>query len=294
MADNTTLNAGSGGDTVAMDDIAGVKYQRVKPCHGADGAATDASAAAPFPVDANFARQVALGNITGYALRKLYGSAALTSGPKIVESGTIAFPTAARTHQVKSDSTDDASAGTGARTVVIEGLDDSYDEQSETVTLNGTTNVATANTYLRINRMYVATAGSGEVNAGNITATANTDLTVTCRIDTGYADNQTHSTRYTVPNGKTALVLKWWGNLFITDGDIGGRAEFWLRVRELNGAWRNILREYVAAYGAAAFEHHFDYPVNLPAKTDLYVRGDDLDSAVMQGNAGLELLIVTD
>lgn len=41
MADNTTLNAGSGGDTIASDDIAGVKYQRVKLSCGADGAATD-------------------------------------------------------------------------------------------------------------------------------------------------------------------------------------------------------------------------------------------------------------
>lgn len=41
MSDNTQLNAGSGGDTIASDDIAGVKYQRVKLSCGADGSATD-------------------------------------------------------------------------------------------------------------------------------------------------------------------------------------------------------------------------------------------------------------
>lgn len=41
MADNTTLDAGSGGDTIATDDIGGVKYQRVKVTAGADGTATD-------------------------------------------------------------------------------------------------------------------------------------------------------------------------------------------------------------------------------------------------------------
>ncbi len=51
MADNTTLNAGSGGDVIASDDIGGVKWQRVKVAHGADGSATDASAAAPLPVN---------------------------------------------------------------------------------------------------------------------------------------------------------------------------------------------------------------------------------------------------
>lgn len=42
MADNTTLNAGSGGDVIASDDIGGVKHQRVKVSLGADGSATDA------------------------------------------------------------------------------------------------------------------------------------------------------------------------------------------------------------------------------------------------------------
>ena len=37
MADNTTINTGVGGDNIATDDIAGVKYQRVKLIHGADG-----------------------------------------------------------------------------------------------------------------------------------------------------------------------------------------------------------------------------------------------------------------
>jgi hypothetical protein len=41
MADNTTLDAGSGGDVIATDDIGGVKYQRVKISQGADGSATD-------------------------------------------------------------------------------------------------------------------------------------------------------------------------------------------------------------------------------------------------------------
>ena len=42
MADNTVLNPGAAGDTIASDDIAGIKHQRVKVSLGADGAATDA------------------------------------------------------------------------------------------------------------------------------------------------------------------------------------------------------------------------------------------------------------
>ena len=49
--DNTVLNSGTGGDTIASDDIAGVKYQRVKVVFGADGSATDASSTNPLPCD---------------------------------------------------------------------------------------------------------------------------------------------------------------------------------------------------------------------------------------------------
>lgn len=42
MADNTTLNSGTGGDTIASDDIGGIKHQRVKLSVGADGSASDA------------------------------------------------------------------------------------------------------------------------------------------------------------------------------------------------------------------------------------------------------------
>lgn len=44
MADNVTLNAMTGGDVVAADDIGSVKYQRVKVTWGADGVATDVDA----------------------------------------------------------------------------------------------------------------------------------------------------------------------------------------------------------------------------------------------------------
>ena len=50
MADNTTLNAGTGGDVIASDDIDGVKYQRVKPAFGPDGEAVDVSTENPLPV----------------------------------------------------------------------------------------------------------------------------------------------------------------------------------------------------------------------------------------------------
>lgn len=51
MADNVGYTPGSGA-TVAADEIGGVLFQRVKLTHGADGTATDASAADPLPINA--------------------------------------------------------------------------------------------------------------------------------------------------------------------------------------------------------------------------------------------------
>lgn len=51
MADNTLLNAGTGGDTIASDDISGIKFQRIKLIYGADGVNSgDVSSANPLPV----------------------------------------------------------------------------------------------------------------------------------------------------------------------------------------------------------------------------------------------------
>lgn len=51
MADNTKIKANTDGDTVATDDISGVKYQRIKLIHGIDGANDgDVSTANGLPV----------------------------------------------------------------------------------------------------------------------------------------------------------------------------------------------------------------------------------------------------
>jgi len=114
-------------------------------------------------------------------------------------------PTAARIHQITSSSTDDDSGGTGAITVKVEGLDSNYDEIEETITMNGTSNVPTDNSYTMIQDLEVLTAGSGGENAGVITATADIDGTISNQIAAGI--NRDELCAYMVPNKKTAYVV---------------------------------------------------------------------------------------
>lgn len=51
MADDTILNPGSGGDTIATDDIGGVKHQKVKVEFGASDSATQVDGSNPLPVE---------------------------------------------------------------------------------------------------------------------------------------------------------------------------------------------------------------------------------------------------
>ena len=63
VADNTTLNAGSGGDTIATDDLGGsVKVQRVKVGWGPDGTLndTDDAAGKGLPVNVRGSGSLAL------------------------------------------------------------------------------------------------------------------------------------------------------------------------------------------------------------------------------------------
>ena len=147
--------------------------------------------------------------------------------------GVWVAPTTARTHAIKSSAAADAAAGRGLRTIKVIGLDSTYSLQEETVTLNGTTNVNTANTYTMIHRMYGLTSGTGYVNAGNITATAATDNTVTAQISTG--EGQTLMAIYQIPLGYQGYVRRYYSSA----GGVTAASLMTVRLktRTLGGPW---------------------------------------------------------
>jgi hypothetical protein len=129
-----------------------------------------------------------------------------TAEDVIGQGGTYVQPTAARVHNFVSDSVNDTSAGTGARTLLIRGIDGSSNQASETITMNGTTPVASVSSYLHIHLVQVVTVGSTGSNVGTITATAVTDATVTITVEPTL--NQSTSSIYLVPTGYKAYIIK--------------------------------------------------------------------------------------
>ena len=123
--------------------------------------------------------------------------------------GTYVYPTTARIHDIASTSACDGPCGIGGLTLEINGLDINFNEIKETVTLNGTCNVPTENAYIRVNRMKIITVGSNNYTVGQVTATAQTDGTVSAAILAGQAGgNQTHMAIYTIPVGKNGYITQ--------------------------------------------------------------------------------------
>ncbi len=114
--------------------------------------------------------------------------------------------------EIRSDDTNDTSAGTGARTVRVYNLLDGTGAEAtyQDVILNGTSwvDVHASNTYYRGgSRMKILTAGSGGVNAGEITLRHKTTTTNIFAV-MPIGNNQTAIAAYTVPLAKTLYITR--------------------------------------------------------------------------------------
>lgn len=125
----------------------------------------------------------------------------------------VPLPSAETMNIVSTSTNDDGSpVGTGARTVEVTGLNGSHALTTETVTMNGTTNVLTANSYLYIRSLRVLTAGSTNSNVGMITVKASTAATIQSSIHA--AQGMSHGSQYVVPASTTAYIAgtQLWGS----------------------------------------------------------------------------------
>jgi len=149
--------------------------------------------------------QVSRGLVPGCSIVNIYGyQNALPSGSNVfypVWENTTAYtyPASATTMLLWSSSASDTNVS-----VLIQGLDASYNTLSETLVLtNGTTGVSTVNSYLRINS--IQTTGSvnavGTINLGNAGKTIQY-----AEITAGNGKSQMMV--YTVPNGYTFYLMR--------------------------------------------------------------------------------------
>jgi hypothetical protein len=163
-----------------------------------------------------FELQVARGQVAYHESVYKFGNNAVVANTTETiwqQGGLYSYLSAASVLKVSSSSANDTSAGTGARTVELFGLDGDYNEINEVVTLNGQTAVNSTQSYLRINRMIVRSAGSGGSNAGIIyagtgTVTTGVPANIYATIN-GDGTNQTLMALWTVPAGYTGYLMQY-------------------------------------------------------------------------------------
>ena len=150
------------------------------------------------------------------------------------------------TSSLASDTTD----------VTLEGLDASYNFQTETLTLAGTADVVGTKTWHRINRMFMVE----ETNVGNVTATVDGDVVSSIKAERG----QTLQAFYTIPAGKTGYLTH-----MQVSSNKNQAVEASLFVRPFGGAFR-------VSGGTLLYqmEHtiHYSSPIVITEKSDMDIR----------------------
>lgn len=191
-----------------------------------------------------------------------------TTDPELIWSvgGTYTYLTSADTLYVVSASADDDSTGTGARTLVIEGLDGNYNKITATAYLNGTTEDTVKTAFLRVYRAYITSAGSGGTNAGAITITDDAATSTLAVIPAGYG--QTQMAMYTTRANHVAWITGW--NACTEKNAPATDATFRLRMRDaVNGGWR-VLDEVTVDTAVNPCEKvEYTAPVRVPARADI-------------------------
>ena len=169
-------------------------------------------------VDVPYDEQVARGEIPGASNITVFGYIN-DQGTSTVETiqyqgGRMVKPASAATVFVSSANTNDTSAGSGARTVLLEGLDANYNAVSETITLNGQTQVESSLSYIRLFKVEAVTVGSGGKNAGIVyvavtgatSGVPDNAIYLVISADDNAPLNTSATAAYTVPAGHTLYI----------------------------------------------------------------------------------------
>lgn len=248
----------------------------------------------------DFLIEVQKGNVVGHKLVHKFGRNADVDTGTVPEDiwatgGLMNWPTSAAVVSVVSDDADDdgnPTTNTGAQTLTIEGLDASFDELTETITLNGVGAVTTAASFIRVNRAFVATTGTYHgTNEGTLigTISAATQFTI------GPGFGQTQVGRYTVPNGKTAYLL--FIAITVDEKKSGATVQMFQNPsaddtsQPFSGAQRLVI-EFDTVSGQEILP--FGSPRSFAGKTDLWFEIPTVGADSTPVDVDFELLLVDD
>jgi len=170
-------------------------------------------------------------------------------------TGLYVYPTTATTAVATSSN----SASDDGGTILITGLNASFNQISETITIGGS---ASTNSFIRVFSARMLTATTGDANVGNITITV--DSKTVAYIAVGYGSNL--SAVYTVPANKRAWVVS---------ASIGmskqKELESKIMVKGINNGnvWNTV--GYQSSFSVPVYRK-FEIPILVDQKSDIEIR----------------------
>ena len=215
---------------------------------------------------------------TKYVFGEIWGTAEV---PLIV--------TTAISIEVSSTSANDKAAGTGARTILVTGLDNDFLEQSESANLNGTSAVSLTKKYVAVNDMYVSVWGSANHNVGDIYAySAEINLVAGRPGDLEHVMNGisaeisiSRSGIYTVPDDKNVYLM---ANDFYVGFTVN------TTISTFGSCCTGLIREYFRIHASTApVEKGYFFPFSIPSKTTIFSKA--ISVSATKGSFLLELRI---
>ena len=191
---------------------------------------------------------------------------------------------------ISSANAADTAAGTGIRTLRLEGLDADWAGQSDVVTLDGTTPVTTTTTWHRMYRAYGVTAGSALSNVGDITVRHTTTTSnVFAVIPAGFG--QTQIAAYTLPAHSRGLVVR--VKVGVSNSQVSTQeAQTSLVTRDPGGPWR--VREPVIVSTVASAEERPLGGFVVGPRTDMKLRVLDATANNLAAVGRFDIVYVTD
>lgn len=182
----------------------------------------------------------------------------------------------------------DSLAGTGAQKVIVQGLDENFEEKQVEVEMTGLTAVDIG-IFSRVYRAYVTVSGTGGANAGVITV-RNSAATTKVYAQIAVGNNQTLMAIYTVPANTIGYLYSLTGCI-LRETSNNKAADVTLYYRNFGSNSRR-LQSHVAVHGNNPTNtmHYNHCPDTLPEKTDIICCGTATSESPI--TAEFELLMV--
>jgi hypothetical protein len=185
-----------------------------------------------------------------------------------------------------------ANSGNGMGVAHFLGLDSNWDLQSETVILNGVTNVAMQQDYIRMHRAFAIIATDpNNANLGIIKAFDQGDATA-IGVVIAVGSGQTEQAIISVPRDKTGFFLQGYVGLNHSSFPQNTSTEFTWKARTFGGCFRVNGRMACNNVGSGWWQYSYKGSPGLPAMSDAKITCVSCTDDGVSIVGGIDLLLV--